>query len=165
MNLTIAELPEHEWQKYRDIRLLALKNDPYAFGSSNEEEINLSETDWRNRIKAVQFAIINGEVVGLIGLLRGDNLANKHCGHIISLWVKPTLRGRGIAKKLVEKLQKLAQSSGIRKLSLHVSITQPAALRVYENLGFKHVGLLKENLLKDGIYLDEYLMEWHVNMQ
>lgn len=160
MNFIVSKLSPDEWQKYRDIRLLALKSDPQAFGSSYDEEMKLTETDWRNRINVMWFASINGDVVGLIGLLQRDNLASKHCGYIISLWVKPEFRGRGIAKSLVQKLKSLAPSLGLRKLSLQVSRTQPNAKHLYENLNFSEVGLLKENLLKDGVYLDEYLMEW-----
>jgi ribosomal protein S18 acetylase RimI-like enzyme len=162
MNITIAELPADEWQQYRDIRLLALKSDPYAFGSSYEEEINLLETDWRNRIKVMWFAIVDAQVAGLIGLLKRENHASMHSGYIVSLWVKPSLRRHGIAEALIQKLQDIAPSLGLRKISLQVAATQPAAIKLYEKMGFEKIGLLKENLLKDGIYLDEYLMEWHV---
>lgn len=165
MTMKITQLSPDEWQKYRDIRLLALKSDPHAFGSSYEEEINLSENDWRNRIKVMWFAMVDGEVAGLVGLLQRENLASIHCGYIISLWVKPALRGRGIAKVLVEKLKDLAPSLGLRKMSLQVSSTQPETKRLYEKIGFEEVGLLKENLLKDGKYLDEHLMEWHFNLR
>lgn len=43
MEIDVTKLPSDEWHKYRDIRLLALKSDPCAFGSSYEEEINLAE--------------------------------------------------------------------------------------------------------------------------
>ena len=160
MDIIISQLPADEWQKYREIRLLALKSDPYAFGSSYEEEANLTETDWRNRICAMWFAIVGNDVVGLIGLIQQNNLATKHCGHIISLWIKPEFRRQGIAKRLIQKLKDIAPNMGLRKLSLHVSTTQPAAKQLYEMLGFNEVVLLKENLLKDKTYLDEYLMEW-----
>ncbi len=162
MNITITQLSSEDWQKYRDIRLLALKSDPYAFGSSYEEEVNLTETDWRNRISVMWFAVVDGQIAGLIGLLRRDNLASIHCGSIISLWVKPEFRGYGVAKSLLQNLQNIAPSLGLRKISLQVTATQPAAIRLYEKMGFEKIGLLKENLLKDEVYLDEFLMEWHV---
>ncbi len=160
MNLIISKLPEHEWQKYRDIRLLALKSDPYAFGSSFEEEVNLAELDWRNRMNTIWFAIIDGEPVGLIGLLKRENHASRHCGCIVSFWVKPAFRGHGLAKGLLQNLQQIAKNQGIRKISLNVTTTQSSAIRLYEKVGFTKIGILKENLLKDGVYLDEYYMEW-----
>lgn len=160
MKIIVSKLSSDEWQKYRDIRLAALKDDPLAFGSSYYEELHMSETDWRNRIDAMWFATIDDNIVGLIGLLQRENLASKHCGYVISLWVKPEFRGRGVAKELIQKLKDIAPSLGIRKLSLQVTATQTAAKTIYENMGFVKVGLLKENLMKDGHYLDEYLMEW-----
>lgn len=165
MNVVISQLSLGEWQKYRDIRLLALRSDPYAFGASYEEEINLSEVDWCNRINAMWFAVIDQEPVGLIGLLRKEHRASKHCGYIFGLWVKPAFRDRGIAKNLIKKLQDLAPSLGLRKISLLVSRTQPAARNLYEKMGFEEIGLLKENLLKNGQYFDQYLMEWQVRAQ
>lgn len=161
MSITILKLSSNEWQNYRDIRLLALKRDPHAFGSSYEEEIGLSEADWRKRINNMWFAIVDGQIAGLVGLLIRENLASKHCGYIISLWVKPPFRGRDIAKSLLQHLQTIAPSLGLRKISLQVTVTQPAATALYEKMGFEKVGLLKENLLKDDNYLDDFLMEWH----
>lgn len=160
--VAITQLSSDDWQKYRDIRLLALKSDPHAFGSSYEEEINLSETDWRNRIGVMWFAMVDGQVAGLIGLLRRENQASIHISYIISLWVKPAFRGRSLAKSLLQNLQDIAPSIGLRKISLQVTATQPAAIRLYEKMGFIKICLLRENLLKDGVYLDEFLMEWHV---
>jgi ribosomal protein S18 acetylase RimI-like enzyme len=164
-DITVLKLSPDEWQKYREIRLLALKSDPNAFGSSYEEEINLTESEWRKRIHAMWFAKSDGNIVGLIGLLQRENVASKHCGYIISLWVKKEFRGRGIAKSLIQKLKEISPNLGIRKLSLQVSTTQTGAKKIYQDLGFQEAGTLKQNLLKDGVYLDEYLMEWHVNEQ
>jgi ribosomal protein S18 acetylase RimI-like enzyme len=162
VNITITQLSPDEWQKYRDIRLLALKSDPHAFGSSYEEEINLIETDWRNRISVMWFAIVDGQVAGLIGLLRRENQASIHCGSIISLWVEPAFRGHGVAQSLLQHVQDIASGLGLRKISLQVTISQAAAIKLYERMGFEKIGLLKENLQKDGVYLDEFFMEWHV---
>jgi ribosomal protein S18 acetylase RimI-like enzyme len=76
--------------------------------------------------------------------------------------VKPAFRGRSLAKGLLQNLQDIAPSLGMRKFSLQVTATQPAAIRLYEKMGFIKIGLLRENLLKDSGYLDEFLMEWHV---
>ncbi len=157
----ITKLPSEQWQAYKDLRLLALKSDPEAFGSSYEEELGLSEQNWRNRINAMWFAVIDDQVAGLIGLLPKEGLASKHIGIIVSLWIKPEFRGRGLAKDLLKTVQDNAKSLGFRKLSLHVTTNQAAAIKLYKEMGFEYIGFLKENLFKNGYYLDEYLMEWH----
>lgn len=158
--ITIQKLSPDDWQQYRDIRLMALKDDPLAFGSSYEEEVGQTEHDWRARIGVIWFAFIGVEAVGLIGLLQRENQSSKHCGYIISTWVKPQFRGQGIAKAMLKRLQDVALTSGLKKLSLQVTKTQTAAFSLYQDLGFKTVGLLRNNLLKNGQYYDEYLMEW-----
>ncbi len=158
--ISVQKLSPNDWQQYRDIRLMALKDDPHAFGSSYEEEVGQTEFDWQSRIGAMWFALDGEDVVGLIGLLQGENQSSKHCGYVISTWVKPQFRGKGIAKAMLKKLQDVAPSLGLRKLSLQVTVTKTAAFGLYQDLGFKTVGLLKNNLLKDGQYFDEYLMEW-----
>lgn len=160
MKIEVTKLPTDQWKKYRAIRLAALKADPQAFGSSYEEEIDLPEADWHSRINAMWFAIVDGQVVGLIGLLQRENHANKHCGCIISFWVKPSFRGYGVGKSLIQNVQQNAKSLGIKKISLNVSTTQANAKSLYESTGFKEVCIFKENLLKDSVYLDEYYMEW-----
>lgn len=162
MNSSIIKLSGDDWQQYRDLRLFALKSDPHAFGSSYEEEINLEEADWRRRISAMLFAQAGHEVVGLVGLLQRENLASIHCGHIVSLFVKPEWRQRGIANELLKAIQNIAPTRKIRKLSLQVTASQSSALALYKKMGFREVGIMRENLFKDGIYLDEYLMEWLV---
>lgn len=77
------------------------------------------------------------------------------CGSIISLWVKPEFGGYGIAKSPLQNLQNIAPNLGLRKISLQVTATQRAAVRLYEKMGFIKIGLFRDNLLKDSIYLDE----------
>lgn len=162
---TITQLSADSWQQYRDIRLEALQTDPLAFGGSYEEESTNDVTDWKNRINNMWFALINDEIVGMVGLLKRTDQSCKHCGCIISLWVKPTFRGQGIAKALVQKIQEIAPELGIRKISLHATTTQTNAIKLYEAMGFKKIAVLKENLYKDNQYLDEYLMEWHKSLK
>jgi len=161
MNIVITQLPPDDWQKYRDLRLLALKTDPLAFASTLSEEVNLSEKSWRDRIHNMWFAISNQQPAGMIGLLRPENESSHHCGNVISLWVKPECQGRGIAKALIRELQHISPKIGVKKLSLNVTVTQKAAIQLYESMGFQKIALLKANLMKDGAYLDEHLMEWH----
>lgn len=160
MNISIVQLSKDDWQKYRDIRLLALKSDPDAFASSYDEEIALSEENWRNRINNMYFAICDEQIAGLVGLLKNDTLALKHCGHIVSLWVKPEMRGFGIAQMLMQKMQKIAPSLGLKKLILEVTTTKHAAISLYKKMGFREVGIQEKHLFKNGKYLDEFIMEY-----
>lgn len=147
------------------MRLEALQTDSLAFGGSYEEESANDVSVWKEHLANMWFALVDNECVGMIGLLKNKSLSSMHCGHIISLWVKPTFRGQGIAKALIQKLQELTPELGIRKLSVHATITQTSAIKLYTGMDFTTVALLKENLCKEDQYLDEYLMEWHRQSQ
>lgn len=159
----IIQLPPDSWQVYRELRLEALQNDPQAFGGSYEEEINLTPTNWQNRLKSMWFAWTDNQIIGMIGLVQNKEMGIKHYAFLVSLWVKPAYRRQGIGALLIKHVQKDAPTKQLRKILLHVTKTQPGALRLYEPVGFKKVGTLKENLFKDNRYLDQDLMEWHVS--
>lgn len=161
MQITIKNFCEEQWQKYREIRLLAIKTDPLSYTSSYEEEVELSEHEWRSRINAMSFALVDEQVVALIGLLKNQPLSVKHCAEIVSLWVKPEMRGRGIGKMLLKSIMENASSNGIKKLIVYATASQEHAIATYESAGFIATGILKKQLFKDGVYLDEVLMEWH----
>jgi len=158
--IEIKKLSPDEWQKYRDIRLEALKMDPNSFSSTYEREINFTEVDWRSRSENMRVALINGQAVGMIGLITNTLQSTKHNALIVSFWVKPDFRRQGLGRQLIVKLQEEASDLCLRKLWLTVTTTKREAIRLYEKLGFKHVGLLKDNLRKGDIFLDEFLMEW-----
>ena len=83
----ISRLNEDKWSKCRDIRLESLKNEPSAFSSSYDMEKNLSETEWRKRIKNSLFAISEGRIIGMIAVIYKENF-----GELNGLYVKKEFR-------------------------------------------------------------------------
>ena len=55
--------------------------------------------------------------------------------------VAPDYRGRGIATKLLERLFELTAGDGRRGYTLEVRVSNRAAIRLYEKLGFKARGV------------------------
>lgn len=161
MDITIGRLPEEEWEKYKEIRLEALKNDAIAFGSSYEEEINRPESHWRNRTVGAVYAFLNKKIVGLMAYKDEDRLKTKHKSGIYSVYVRPAYRGKGVGKMLLEEtLRLIRENKEIIKVNLTVNPLQIHAVKLYESFGFKPVGTLHKELLVDGTYYDELLMEF-----
>ena len=160
MEITLGKLPEEEWKKYKEIRLEALKNDSIAFGSSYEEEINRPESHWRNRTVGAVFAFSGEKIIGLMSYKDEDRPKTKHKSGIYSVYVKPDYRGKGVGKKLLEETLRLIKlNEEIIKVNLTVNPSQISAVKLYESFGFKAVGTLHKELLVNGTYYDEVLME------
>lgn len=160
MEITIGNLPEDEWKRLKEIRLEALKTDPIAFGSSYEEEKERPESYWRSRIPGAIVAFDGEKVVGLMSYKDEDRLKTKHKSGIYAVYVSPEYRGKGVGKKLLtEALNRIKTNINIIKINLTVNPLQTSAVKLYESFGFKAVGTLSKELLIDGIYYDETLME------
>lgn len=62
---------------------------------------------------------------------------------ILTLAVKPSARGRGLGRALMQAAASHAVSLGAQTMFLEVGIDNPAALTLYTNLGFQRVGARK----------------------
>lgn len=59
---------------------------------------------------------------------------------ILTLCVLPQMRQKGYGKILMKRLLKYAQESGIKKIFLEVSVTNPIAQHLYFEMGFREIG-------------------------
>jgi len=67
---SIEKLRAEDWQRFRSIRLTALKDSPEAFGSTLAEELQLTTADWHARVQPQGVATfvavsVKGRDVGL----------------------------------------------------------------------------------------------------
>ena len=154
MPITIIQLPSDEWQRYRDFRLAALQESPNAFGSTYETELHFPEEQWRLWIANVWFALEDTIILGMIGFLPESPTT----AQIVSFWVTPQSRGKGIGKQLLLHMQALAKNQNLTKLYLYVTTTQTAAIGLYHALGFTTASLEKNHIVRDTGSLDQYLM-------
>lgn len=82
-----------------------------------------------------------GRVVGeAIGLVRHHKKGLS--GRIYSLAVHPECRGRKIGQKLMQRMIDELSMRGVRRIYLEVEGTNQAAIRLYERLGFRSIGVL-----------------------
>jgi len=61
-------------------------------------------------------------------------------GEIKRVYVDPMFRGIGIAKSIVEKLERDLVKKGFKKVMLETGVLQPEAIGLYESLGYKACG-------------------------
>jgi len=77
--LDLARLTPAAWREYRALRLAALAEAPYAFGSTLAEERRLQAATWRARLaQRPQFVVRHGgEAVGTRGGLVEDGACSR----------------------------------------------------------------------------------------
>jgi ribosomal protein S18 acetylase RimI-like enzyme len=109
-------------------------------------------------------AEIGGTLVGYIRLRPASPLPeNAHVLGIFGLAVAPEARRRGVGTALLAAAEEHAQAHGARKLSMRVLSTNPDAIRLYTGLGFECEGVLREEFLIEGRYVDDLLMSKHLD--
>lgn len=132
-----------EWRTLREVRLAALLDAPYAFGSTHAREVAFAEADWRRRLgRGVTFlALRDGQAVALAGGVHSDEAEG--AVDLVSMWVHPSARGRGTGEALVAAVAGWASDQGAARLRLWVTETNAAARRLYERCGFTPTGELQ----------------------
>jgi L-amino acid N-acyltransferase YncA len=77
-----------------------------------------------------------------------------------SIYVDPTLRGRGLGRSLLEALLPATAAAGIRQVVAVIADTgDPASVRLHERCGFVHRGRLHAVGFKHDRWLDTILMQ------
>ncbi len=162
--IAIKKLDAERWKDCRDLRLEALKGNPTAFGSSFEEESTFAEAEWRKRIKNAIFALSHDKPIGMIVYIFSSRVKTKHIANIFGVYVKINFRGQGVGRKLIESaLSEIQKNKLIHKIKLTVNPEQTAAVRLYEQYGFKIVGKLEKELKVGNSFFDELIMEKLLN--
>ena len=96
----------------------------------------------------------------MIGAFRGgiDDPSAADQAAIISVYVAPSSRGRGISNLLMQAILDVLKENGIRHAHLGVNVDQTAAVVLYQRFGFNIVSNVSHPM-GDGIVHDEVLME------
>jgi GNAT superfamily N-acetyltransferase len=123
------------------VRLAALHEAPYAFGSSYEREVEAPEVRWRQglRDRTRYVAEVEGEVAGTVsGGAAGES--SSASAAMTAMWVDPRFRRQGIGDLLVKTVIDWAKHAGYAHMFLWVADGNGAAERLYVRNGFKRTG-------------------------
>ena len=127
-----------DWERVRHVRLHALADAPFAFGSRLEEEQDRPEAFWRSRLEshaAATFLAMQGhESVGLVRtFVEPEDVTS---AKLVSMWVAPPARERGVGRQLVAAVIHWARDHDAISVQLWVTEANAAARRLYESCGF-----------------------------
>lgn len=92
------------------------------------------------KAKRVWIAEIEGEVVGMmsVSIKRGDSVK------ISPILIDKAYRGRGIGRKLIERLVQFVRENNLRKIYCTVAIQNTVTLAFFDRLGFVREGYLEQ---------------------
>ncbi len=116
----------------------------------------LAARDARHPVVVVES---DGMVVGWASLnVFNPRDAYRHVADI-SVYVTRASRGKGAGTALLERLVELGREIGFHKLVLAGFPWNAASVALYRRLGFREVGVYREQGLLDGRWVDVVLME------
>jgi ribosomal protein S18 acetylase RimI-like enzyme len=161
INIRIASAADAE--VLRDLRLEALRLHPVAFSADLESNAKQPVAFWQERAEAnhdkcIFLAELDGVVVGMTGIRRGEVPKTRHAATIWGVYVKAEARGRGVGEKLMKAAVEWARQEKLTIVKLAVIATNATALRCYERAGFETYGREPAAIFYEGEFHDELLM-------
>ena len=100
----------------------------------------------------------DGTLVGIVGIRQYGLLRMRHKATVGRMYVAPSHRRGGLARRLIDEVLAFARGVGIEQVNLIVDDHNTAARRLYESIGFVPFGL-EPRELKIG---DEYTDSMHM---
>ena len=124
-----------DWQALREIRLQALRDAPSAFASTHARETAFADGEWRRRAARDGSFLAFLPEVSPAGL-GGGYLAAPDTVELISMFVRPQARGRGVGEAINDAVAGWARDKGATTVHLWVTETNSGARMLYERCGF-----------------------------
>jgi GNAT superfamily N-acetyltransferase len=150
-----------DWKSWSRLRLAALEEAPFAFGSQLADWVDAPEERWRERLSAPGayqvIASIDGTPAGMAGGFPGEDGAS---AELVSMWVAPAGRGKGVGNALMTAVEDWARSIGATVLELSVVPGNDPAHDLYLRHGYVDTDKLGD-LMADGVRR-ELVMQKHL---
>ena len=157
--IEIRVLTPDDWTIWRQMRLAALAEAPYAFGSRLADWVGDGDVEerWRSRLGIPGshnvVAMLDDQAAGMAS---GVPTSQVGTVELISMWVAPVARGRGNGDALIEEVERWARSTGARVLRLSVAEDNAKAASLYQRHGFRPTGEWGD-LMPDGTHREQVL--------
>jgi ribosomal protein S18 acetylase RimI-like enzyme len=134
--IRIERLKTDAGERLRTIRLRALQEAPYAFEATYEESAARPPESWARQLAdlATFVAVDGGHDVGMVRAGPHGVLAD--AAYLISMWVAPEARRRGVGNALIDAIVHWAKATGYARVVLDVGTHNPHAIALYVRAGF-----------------------------
>ena len=166
--LKITQLAPADWKLFCSLRLQAIQEVPSGFADTLTETLRISEEEWRRRLTLpfgrVFIGKINNTVVGMLAVTFFEKTKLRHRAKLLSYFVLPTERGKGIGEQLMlHVLAWLQKRPTIVKVESSVNEGREASLRAHLKCGFKLIGKAHKEIRIGKKFYDQYQLEKILN--
>lgn len=164
--MNIRVLQESDAQAYQELRLIGLRTNPEAFGSTYEREAKFTLETVMERVKPSNDKFVmgafddEGMLLGIAAFVRENGMKTAHKGNLFGMYVREEMRGSGVSKNLLLALiARASEIDGVEQINLTVVSSNEPAKRLYSTVGFQTYGMERRALKYNGQYFDE---DWMV---
>ncbi len=102
-------------------------------------------------------ALRKGEVVGWCDVQRFERAPHAH-GGVLGMGVLSPYRGQGLGRRLIAAALDAARRAGFVRVELIAFAKNRRAIALYESVGFRREGVMRDAVLIDGAYDDAIAM-------
>jgi ribosomal protein S18 acetylase RimI-like enzyme len=157
INYEVIEVKPENWEKFKDIRTRAIMDSPQAFGDNLEETYARQKDEWISWVTRPKVYVIqDNEVYVATATLRQN--PTTEIWTINGVWTDPKFRGKGLSRKIIEKIFEDARLMNVESIELSVNAEQIPAIKLYESLGFETVQEIPNVMMGDGNEYNEIEM-------
>jgi ribosomal protein S18 acetylase RimI-like enzyme len=143
--VAIRPVRADEWRRWRETRLRMLRDDADFFSTRYEDMVREPDQTWRDWVaeaaagdqKILFVAEEDDHWLGVVGAFARVNPLEVQ---LISMWVDPRARGRGVARDLICAVAHWTTGRGSTRVVLFVQEANEPAQQLYARAGFRPTG-------------------------
>jgi len=143
--MEIRPIRADEWLRWREARLRMLREEAAYFSTRYEDAVREPEEVWRARTAEAaegtdKILFVADDDDRLLGVVGGFRRLDPLEVQLVSLWVDPKARGRGVARSLIRAVASWARERGARRIVLFVQEANAPGRALYARAGFRATG-------------------------
>jgi len=104
-------------------------------------------------------AEINNEIIGFASLTRWSDRTAYDGTAEVSVYIDRNHRGKGVGKRMLEVITLEGEKAGLHNLISRITEGNLSSIHIHEQLGFDHIGVMREAGRKFGKFLDVHMMQ------
>jgi ribosomal protein S18 acetylase RimI-like enzyme len=146
MEIDVRRIRPEDGPELAAVRLAALSESPFAFGSTYAAEVERTDDEWSDRARwassgAERITLLARSVertIGIAGGYREERQPDQV--HLVSMWIAPEARRSGLGQRLVGAVIEWAEVTDASSVGLWVTRGNTPAQLLYESMGFRETG-------------------------